>query len=49
MKAFKHDFELRRNILGLASLIRLPQDCIPPVVLEKQGAILHALGELCIK
>lgn len=49
MKDFKHDFELRRNILGLASLIRLPEQCIPPIVLEKQGDVLNAVGMLSIK
>ena len=49
MNDFKKDFELRRNIFGLASLLKCPAGAIPEVVGTKCGEMLRQLTLLCQK
>ena len=41
MGTFKKDFELRRNILGLAALLKTPASVIPQIVAERIGDMLR--------
>ena len=49
MNDFKKDFELRRNMLGLAAILKCPEGAIPPLVAGKVGEILRQLTLLCQK
>lgn len=49
MNDFKKDFELRRNIFGLAALLKCPAASIPEVVATKVGEMLRQLTLLCQK
>ena len=39
MDRFKLEFEIRRNVFGLASLLRAPVDVLPPLIKERLPAI----------
>mmetsp|Transcript_29520 Transcript_29520/g.44889 ORF Transcript_29520/g.44889 Transcript_29520/m.44889 type:complete len:210 (+) Transcript_29520:2693-3322(+) len=49
MNDFKKDFELRRNIFGLAAIIQAPEQSLPPVVAEKMPEIMNQLTLLSFK
>lgn len=49
MNDFSKDFELRRNVFGLAALLKCPEGAIPPLVASKVGEMLRQLTLLCQK
>ena len=46
MSKFKHEFELRRVIFGLCSILRTPVGSIPPFVVEKLAYIVQQIAYL---
>lgn len=49
MDTFKEDFEFRRNIFGLSSIIKTPENYLPLLVKEKLPMVMNQLTIICQK
>lgn len=49
MNEFKNDFELRRIIFGLSSILKTPEIHLPQFINEKLSDIIKQLNMLCDK
>lgn len=47
IKDFKNEFEIRRVILGLSSIMKTPQNEIPDFINQKLTDIMVELSRLC--
>jgi hypothetical protein len=46
---FKREFEIRRVLFGLTTIIRTPFECLPPMVGAKTSDMFKEIGMLAIK
>ena len=49
MSAFKHDFELRRILFGLASVVSAPPPSLPHIVRERMPDVVRQIAALAVK